>query len=160
MKSIYATIIVLLVANLVATIWFGVERNSLPTTQIESKNALPEHIDKHVRDELYERFVSAYNDRDYNAVYDLFSDSSKAQIDKKDILKTMDELVEYFDSIIQGGFSHSEFLGHQGDTKQFRLVYPVKFSENSKFGTSGKLYVTLAVRGGEHEVWGFNLRSE
>ena len=160
MKSIYATIIVLLVANLVATVWFGVERNSSPASKIESENGLPEHIDKKVRDGIYEQFVNAYNGRDYDAMYNIFSDSAKAQIDKEGTFQVLAQLVEYFDSIEQGGFSHSEFLGHQGDMKQFKLVYPVKFGKNSKFGTTGNLYITIAVRDGEYGVWGFNLRSE
>lgn len=160
MKSIYAIIISLLIANLVATVWFGVERNSSSASQIESKNGLPKHIDKQVINGIYERFVAAYNGRDYDALYDIFSESAKAQIDKEETVEVLTQLVEYFDSVVQGGFSHSEFLGRQGDMKQFKLVYPVKFGEKSKFGKSGNLYVTIAVRDGEYGVWGVNLRSE
>jgi len=159
MKSIYAVIIVLLVANLVATVWFGVTYQSVTTTQNKIENTLPSHMNKSVRDKIYEQFVSPYNDRDYEAMYDLFSPSAKAQIDKKETFNTLRQLVDYFDSVTEGGYSHSEYIGSQGDLEQFKLFYKVKFSEKSKFGTSGSLSITLAIRDDEYEVWGFNLRS-
>ncbi|MDO6561021.1 hypothetical protein [Paraglaciecola chathamensis] len=159
MKSIYAVIIVLLVANLVATVWFGVTSQPVTSTQNKVENTLPSHMTKNVRNKIYDQFVSRYNSRDYEAMYDIFSPSAKAQIDKNETFSTFLQLVDYFDSIVEGGYSHAEHLGTQGDLKQFKLFYSVKFSENSKFGTSGSLSITLAIRNDEYEVWGFNLRS-
>jgi hypothetical protein len=159
MKNTHALIIVLLVANLIATFWFGITSESANPIQDREEITLPSYINRDVRDRIYKRFITAYNNKNYEAMYDLFSSAAKAQIDKSETIETGHQLVDYFDSIVEGGYSHSQYLGAQGDLTQFKLVYAVKFSEKSKFGTSGKLSITLALRDNEYEIWGFNLQS-
>lgn len=162
MQSSQSVIIILLVANLVATIWFGAIKGAAPTnevTQSASVHNLPEMISSDVTLKIFNQFFTAFNAKDYDALYNIFGPAAKAQFDKTSSDEVLDKLSEYFDSIIEGGFTHSEFLGSQGNMSQYNLYYAVKLSEKSTFGTKGTLKVTIVVREKDYEIYGYKLNA-
>jgi hypothetical protein len=162
MQSTQSVIIILLVANLVATIWFGLqEKPALVQSNIEqaATHELPPLISSEERQKLYDQFVSAFNAADYDAIYEMFGASAKAQVTRESLEVELTKLNKWFHSVESGGFTHSEFAGSQGSVIYYQLYYAVKLSEDSTFGPSGTLTVTVAVQGNEYQVYGFGLDS-
>ncbi|MBU3068838.1 hypothetical protein KOI40_03345 [Aestuariicella sp. G3-2] len=164
MQASQAVIILLLVANLVATVWFGLndEPVTIATqTQTEktAEHELPAVITYEVRDRLYNRFVRAFNAKDYDALYDMFGPGAKAQFSKELANAEFQKLTKYFHSVEGGGFTYSELSGTQGNTKVYILNYAVTFPKSSELGTSGTLKITVAVQGGDYQVYGIRINA-
>lgn len=162
MQVSQSVIILLLVANLVATVWFGLNENpTYSPTQAEkaAEHELPSIINSEVRDNLYSEFMEAFNSSDYDALYNMFGPAAKAQFTKESAESEFRKLTKFFHSVENGGFTHSELAGTQGNTNIYVLYYAVMLSERSEFGTSGTLKITVAVQGGEYQVYGIMLNA-
>jgi len=162
-KPSQAVIIILLVANLIATIWFGISKDPVGEVNQFTKAAqheLPPVLSSEVRDEIFESFSQYFNAADYDSLYNMFGPVTKAQLTKETVTKELEKLVDYFHSIESGAYAYSELVGSQGSTNIFTMYYSVKLSEKSQFGTKGTLKVTVAVQGNEYQIYGIHLNSE
>ncbi|MCL1036277.1 DUF3887 domain-containing protein [Shewanella submarina] len=163
MQNSNIVIILLLVLNLCATIWFGALSNKGANDTVQMENItfeLPKLISEKVREDISSSIIENFNDRNYEELYNIFGPAAKAQISKEKSNEAMRKMVDYFDSIFTAAYTHSEKLSQNGDTQYLTLYYTVKLSERSKFGQSGTLKVTLAVRGNEYEIYGFRINAE
>ena len=163
MQPSHTLIILLLVANLVATIWFGLSsQTSSPVSTSTStvNHELPNAIDSEVRSKILDDFILNFNQKDLDGLYNLFSPAAQAQFSRESSDDTFNKLITYFISAKGGAYTHSEYIGSQGDLKQYNLYYAVKLDEKSVFSESGKLKVTIVVRGTEYEIYGIHLNSE
>lgn len=162
MQASHSVIILLLVANLVATVWFGL--NDVPASQPKQAakaavHELPSIVNSEVRGQLYDEFAKAFNAADYDALYNMFGPAAKAHFTKESAKTEFQKLTKFFHSVESGGFTHSELAGTQGNTNIYVLYYAVKLSESSEFGTSGTLKITIAVQGGEYQIYGIRLNA-
>ncbi len=160
MKASHAVIIVLLVANLVATIWFGFENRPLQRqSQIETiaRHELPEIITDEIREQIFETFKTEFNSKNFDALYGMLGEVAKAQLTKEDAYSTFEKLVKYFHSIEDGAYTHTELIQTQGNTSVYKLHYSVKLSEKSELGTKGNLKVTIGVQGEEFQIYGVRM---
>jgi len=159
-KTSQAVIILLLVANLAATIWFGVEKRNRPEPiqgTASSSHSLPALITDDVKEQILEEFKRLFNEGNFDGLYSMFGAAAQARFSKEASDQEFEKLKKFFHSVEDGGFSHSEFLGAQGDTNVYVLNYVVKLAETSEFGTKGTLKVTLAVHGDQYEIYGIRL---
>lgn len=72
MNASQSLIIILLIANLVTTIWFGLNNNTssrLSQAQQAATHELPEAVNSDVRERIYEEFSNAFNLQDYDSLY-------------------------------------------------------------------------------------------
>lgn len=162
MRSTQAVIIVLLVANLAATLWFGLSDTSAPIPgQIEkaAMHDLPPVVTAEVRKSLLDEFSRAFNSADYDALYDMFGHAAKAQFTKESADKEFEKMIKWFHSVEGGAYTHSELAGTQGNTNIYVMHYAVTLSDKSDFGTAGTLRITLAVQGSEYQVHGIHLNA-
>lgn len=162
MKLSQATIIILLVANLMATVWFGVNGKpiSKQTQFVEAvEDEFPSVLTAEMREALFKQLTNAFNGSDYEALYDILGSSAKAQISKESALKEFEKLIKYFHSIESGSYTHSELIRTKGDTSIYLMCYDVKLSEKSEFGRSATLKISLAVKGNEYQVYGFRINA-
>lgn len=162
MQVSQSVIILLLVANLVATIWFGLnEKNAPVQTQAEkaAQHELPSVVDSKVREHLYSEFAKSFNSGDFTALYDMFGPAAKTQISKESSDIELKKLAKFFKAVDSGAFTHSELAGTQGNTTIYVLYYAVKLPESSEFATTGTLKITVAVQGSEYQVYGIRLNA-
>lgn len=162
MQSSQSVIILLLVANLVATIWFGLNKEVHQSTSVAENAAtheLPPVVNSETRVNLYNKFAKAFNAANYDALYDMFGPAAKAQFTKETAFAEFVKLTKFFHSVESGAFTHSELAGTKGNTNFYVLYYVVKLHENSEFGTSGTLKITVAVQGSEYQVYGIRLNA-
>ncbi|WP_413662501.1 hypothetical protein ACG1BZ_14885 [Microbulbifer sp. CNSA002] len=162
MQPSQSVIILLLVANLVATVWFGLNERTAPVqTQAEktAEHELPLFIDSKVRVHIYNEFVKAFNAGDNDALYDMFGPAAKAQFTKESAETEFQRLTKIFNSVESGAFTHSQLAGTEGNTSFYVLHYAVKFPDESEFGTSGTLKVTIAIQGSEYQIYGIMINA-
>ncbi|QUM76805.1 hypothetical protein HWV00_11475 [Moritella sp. 24] len=161
MNNTNKTIISLLVANLTATIWFGVKDNDIPQNQNShgqvSNHQLPELITATVKSELLDTFITHFNAKNYDALYEMFGPTAKAQVDKEVAKKEFIKLTALFHGIKNGTFSFSEFAAQQGNATFYILNYTVKLSEQGDFGVTGDLKITIAIEGDQYQIYGIHL---
>lgn len=163
MKPTQAVIIILLVANLIATIWFGISKEPVGDVSQIAKSAqheLPSVVTSEVRDEILEKFTQYFNTADYDSLYNMFGPVAKAQFTKEAAITELKKLVEYFYSIESGVYTYAELVSSQGNTNVYTMYYSVKLSEKSEFGTNGTLKVTIAVQGNDYQIYGIRVNSE
>lgn len=161
MKSTQA-ILFLLVVNLIATIWFGVESTNQPNmsaASIENSHQLPSNITSEDLDKLFNQFRSTFNMKDHDALYALLGPATRARINKEDSDATLEKLVDVFHSIEKGGFEFSEFISSQGSVSKYALNYAVKFSSESQFGEKGILVISIAAQGNTFEIYRYELKA-
>jgi len=162
MKATQAVIIILLLANLGATIWFGTDNDIVPAqNQFEkaAQHELPPIITKSVRKKIYQDFAVSFNSANYDGLYNLFGSGAKAQFSKDEAYSEFRKLNKYFHSVEDGAYTHSELAGAQGNTNYYMLYYAVKLSEKSEFGTKGTLKITIAVQGSDYQIYGIRLNA-
>ncbi|MBQ0784414.1 MAG: hypothetical protein KBT66_09305 [Amphritea sp.] len=162
MQVSQSVIIILLVANLIATIWFGIDKEPTQSVSVAEKAAtheLPSVVNSEVRKDLYSKFAKAFNSANYDALYNMFGPAAKAQFTKDSADLEFQKLTKFFHSVESGAFTHSELTGTKGNTNIYVLYYVVKLAESSEFGTSGTLKITVAVQGGEYQVYGIRLNA-
>ncbi len=160
MKVTQAVIIVLLLANLTATIWFGTNNDVVPAqSQIEkaAQHELPPLISQSVRKQIYDDFAVLFNSGNYDGLYDLFGAGAKAQFSKDEAYVEFKKLNNFFHSVEEGAYTHSELAGAKGNTNYYVMYYAVKLSEKSEFGTKGILKVTIAVQDSNYQIYGIRL---
>jgi hypothetical protein len=163
MQPSQVLIILLLVANLLATFWFGISKDTGQTNPVNSQSMLqelPAIISPEIRNQILEDFISKFNNRDFDGLYNMLGPGARAQFTRESSDEVFKKLVTYFHSAQSGAYTHSEYAGSQGDARQFVLNYAVKLDKNSTFGQSGKLKVTIVIRGPEYEIYGVHLTAE
>ncbi len=162
MKETQFVIVMLLVANLLATIWFGIKDGSEPVvTQMtnSTESQLPKIINSSVKSDIYEKFSSAFNVRDYDALYNMFGPTAQLQFSRESAQAEFEKLAKFFHSVERGSFSYSEHAGKQGNLDLYVLYYIVQLSEKSEFGTKGTLKVSVAVEGADYQIYGIFLNA-
>ncbi|GAA0853899.1 hypothetical protein [Aliiglaciecola litoralis] len=162
MNPLNLLIIVLLILNLVATVWFGINQPQVqPIEAVRNKitHNLPGVVNASVRKQLVDEYIKHFNSQNLDGLYAMFSPAAKAQFSKQKSDETFTKLITYFRSVRDGAFTHSEFVGANGDTKHFVLHYALKLDENSDFSQTGTLKVTIAVRGTEFEIYGIHMNA-
>jgi len=159
-------IIVLLVANLLATFWFGFNGNAERASSLthnstsESVYSLPAVMSEGVRQKILKRFIEAFNVADYKALYELFGEEAKGQFSQQQLEQKFKKFIELFHAIDDGEFSYSEAGRNKGSTQTYILYYSLKFSEQSEIGRTGILKITLAVDGPSYQIYGIRLLSK
>lgn len=152
-------IIILLVANLSATIWFGVADNASkvePSITDVSVDTLPDVLNSDIRNSIVNRFEEAFNSKNYSGLYNMFGPLAQAQVSEEEVKKQFIKLNDLFGTVKDGAFSHSEFVGKQGSKKVYALNYVVKIPD-SDFTNKGTLKVTVGVEGSDYEIYGIHL---
>ncbi|MDP4530514.1 hypothetical protein Q9252_00085 [Marinobacter salarius] len=160
MQLAHSLIITLLLANLGATIWFGINKDSTPAVAQTTKNStheLPSSVGPDVRQSLYEGFSEAFNSSDFDALYNMLGPVAQAEVSRETVDKEFKKLIKFFHSVKGGAYSHSELVGSKGNTNIYVLNYSVKLPESSEFGTQGTLTITLAVQNDGYQVYGIRL---
>jgi len=163
MKPIHSVIIILLAANLAATIWFGTQSQNTISAKGKADTTvhnLPDAISSDVRKQLLEKFTVSFNNKDFDALYNMFGPAAKAQVTRESMDEQFNKLIKFFGAIEDGAFTHSELAKTQGSSKVYVLYYTVKLSKESQFGSTGNLRVTLAVQNNDFEVYGIYLNSD
>ncbi len=163
MKLSQALIILLLIANIFATVWFGINHPvSDESNQLEkaSQHELPKFITSDVIDGLYNRFSKAFNSRDYKTMYDMFGPAAKAQFSAVDAKEEFDRLIQFFDYLESGAYTYSELIKSQGSRNVYILHYWVEFSEKSQIGKKGDLKITIAIQGDDFQIYGIRINAD
>jgi hypothetical protein len=161
-----ALVVVLLLTNLSATVWFGQQnisaKNSLQissqnASQSTSDNQLPDIITPDIRRHLLSQFTYAFNKNDDQKLYDLFGSATKAKLTREDITSEFQKLRKAFHSIESGSYNYSTLAATKGNARVFVLHYEIEFSPQSEFGDEGELKITLAIRSDSYQVYGIRL---
>ena len=149
MRTSNKIIILLVSLNLVATFFFGVViyLTLTPSKPFEQtiNRSIPDVISAQVKSDILDRFISYFNAEDYNSLYDMLGVKAKSQssLDEKTI--EFARFTQFFDKIKQGTFNNAKFVGKQGNSTLYALIYKIELTEHSQLGDSGKLKVTLEV---------------
>ena len=157
MQRFQIVIVFLLVLNLVATLWFGINQGRVSPKERASLNALPSVFTDAEKARLYNRFQLLFNAGDFEGLYDLFSPIAKAQFSEEQAIKEFTRLKQYYDAVNSGAFQYSEFAGNKGSNNYYNLYFSVKFSDESGLGRSGLLKITVATDNYSYEVYGIRL---
>jgi len=142
--------------NLIATLWIGfkipshISSNTNEISQITTK--LPIYITKDVKKQILSDFIKSFNSGNKDIFYDFYSDLARMQMTKDDLSKSYNQLLDYFDGVEEGSFSHYEYSGQQGNLRIFTLNYSVKLSKKSKFGQLGELIITITDDGNDYGI--------
>ena len=161
MQAPWTLVIVLLITNLLATVYFGMREqqpSQSPIQQVQSTgDELPAVINTRVKQALYDRFVEGFNKADYDGLYNMLGPVARAQFSREQTIEQFEKLVRYFQGIEEGGFTHSELANTQGSTRIYVLYYSVRFAQGSELGEKGTLSISVAVKGTDHEIYGIRL---
>lgn len=163
MKPIHSVIIMLLVANFAATIYFGTqERQNIEASESSSASIhnLPAIITPEARKLELNKFSKAFNTKNMDDLYNMFGPAAQAQISREDIVKNFGNLINYFGSIEGGAYTHAELSETIGNTSVYILHYKVKLSKESKFGATGDLRITIAVQEDDYQIYGIHLNTD
>jgi len=163
-QSTQSVIIILLVANLLATFWFGTQKApphapapTAPAAAQQPAQQLPEFLNEDVRNALLNQFITAFNNEDYAALYAMLGPAARTQIDEEETIEEFRKLAQFFHGVEEGAFTHASLTAAQGNTRVYTLNYLVKLPESSEFGVKGRLTITLAVQGDSFQVYGIRL---
>lgn len=149
-------IALLLVANLAATIWFGITNKSSSAGQVSTVQG-DKLVDEATKQKLFDKFKVAFNMRDYDAIYDMLGPVAKNSVERKKIKEEFQKLIRYFRRIESGAFSHSESIGKERGFRAVTLNYQVRLSEDSEFGQKGHLKISVLARDDQIEIYGIRL---
>jgi hypothetical protein len=153
-------IILLLAANLVATVWSNLgEDADDDTAAVALALPLPKIVSAALKEDLLEEFIDHFNDGDFDELYDMLGPAAQAQISEEALETRFEKLAELFDSIEEGAFSHSLLVGTQGNTRIYQLYYELKLSEDSELGEQGTLQITLAIEGEDYQIYDLALQA-
>jgi len=133
-------------------------RPSKLASKTSDQENLPDYLTKEVRKEIYKKYEEAFNSRDYDSLWNLFSDLAKSRMNKNEIDKSHDKLLDMFGEVSNGVFTYYEFLGRQGNLRTFVLHYNIDLPE-SKFGNRGELKITIPDDGTEYGIFGSNMQA-
>ncbi|MCP4050891.1 MAG: hypothetical protein GY730_09330 [bacterium] len=158
MKSTQWIIIVLLIANLTATLWFGINKpvmmNSDPLEQ-NAQHLLPKLITSEIINNLYDNLAVLVNSKDYKSLYNMLGPTARAQLNSVEFVKQMNKFFSFVNIVESGAYSHSEFLESKGSTRIYALHYLLRYSEESQIGEKGKLKIIIAVEDEKYQIYGF-----
>ena len=162
MTSVNKVIISLLVANLIATVWFGLTpaknpSSQIPMTESVKKHELPNVISSSVKAELLNTFIAHYNDQDYSSLYNMFGPVAQSQLSEEQMLIEFKKMTKFFGNVESGSFKFAEFSSQHGSSLVYILNYNVRLSDKSEFGENGDLKITIAVEGDDFQVYGIRL---
>ncbi len=146
----------LLLVNVGATVWLVAEVSSAPSPigAPAQTEPLPAYITKEVRQRIYDDVRRAYNSRDSELIWNLFSELARAQMNRKELEDSYKQLWEWFGDVEDGTYSHYEFVGKRGNMKAFNLYYVVSLTDQSKFGNKAELKIMIADDGSEYGIFG------
>lgn len=151
-------IALLLVANLAATVWFGLNHHSHRALS-DSPIKKDQLIEPAERQRLFDQFQSAFNKHDYDTIYGMLGPLAKRKVDKATIKTEFEKLIRYFKRIESGTYTHSDRIESQDEFQAVTLNYRVRLSEKSEFGQKGSLKISLIIRNDHTEVYGIRLTS-
>lgn len=151
-------IVLLLAANLIATLWSAGGDDAGETAAVALAPALPKIVSAELKEELLEEFIDYFNDGDFDEIYDMLGPSAQAQVDEDALQNRFEKLADLFDSIEAGTYSHSLLVGTQGATRIYQLYYRLKLSEDSELGDLGTLQITLEIEGEDYQIHDLSLQ--
>lgn len=152
-------IVLLLAANLVATLWSGMGTDdAADAAAVAVTPPLPKIVSAELKEELLEEFIEYFNDGDFDEIYEMLGPSAQAQVDAEALQARFEKLAELFDSIEDGAYSHSLLVGTQGATRIYQLYYELKLSEDSELGDQGTLQITLEIEGEDYQIYDLSLQ--
>ncbi|HEY3487232.1 MAG TPA: hypothetical protein VGL10_04140 [Gammaproteobacteria bacterium] len=152
-------IILLLAANLIATVWSRLGSDNDAEAITGMALPLPKIISPELKEELLEEFIDDFNDGDFENIYAMLGPAAQTKVSEEELELKFEKLAELFDSIEAGAFSHSLLAGMQGNTRIYQLYYDLRLSEDSEFGERGILAVTLAVEGEDYQIYDLSLNA-
>jgi hypothetical protein len=151
-------IILLLAANLVATLWSKLDTDTGAETAALTP-PLPKIVSAELKEDLLEEFIDYFNDGDFDELYAMLGPVAQAQVSEEALENRFEKLSDLFDSIEKGAFSHSLLVGTQGNTRIYQLYYELRLSEDSEFGEQGTLQITLAIEGEDYQIYDLALQA-
>jgi hypothetical protein len=153
-------IILLLAANLLATVWAQLAKDADEEAVAAAMVLpLPKIVSAELKEDLLEDFIDYFNDGDFDELYSMLGPAAQAQVSEDAVETRFEKLAELFDSIETGAFSHSLLVGTQGNTRIYQLYYELKLSEDSEFGEQGTLQITLAIEGEDYQIYDLSLQA-
>ena len=145
----------LLAINLLGTFWL-INKVSEQPSKLVSKSKhqedLPDYLTKEVRKEIYKEFEEAFNSRDPDSFWYLFSDLARSSMNINETKKTYNNLLDLFGEVSNGVFTYHEFLETHGNLRTFSLHYNVDLSEEAKFGNKGEVIIVITDDGEEYGI--------
>lgn len=149
MRSSNKIIILLVSLNLAATVFFGIVNHlsMKPPKPFEKPviQELPDFISTKIKNDILDRFIMHFNAEDYEGLYNMLGPNARAEFSQQEKATEFARFSKFFHSIKQGAFSNFQFVGRQGDSTLYALIYSVELSEHSELGNRGKLKVTIEV---------------
>jgi hypothetical protein len=159
-NPILYVIIILLAVNLLGTFWLINKVHEQPRKLVSKstdQESLPDYLTKEVRKEIYKKFEEAFNSRDHDKFFNLFSDFARAQMDQSQANASYDHLLSIFGEVSNGLFSYYEFVERQGNLRKFNLYYFINLPDKP---LKGKLRITITDDGKEYGIIGVNMNTE
>lgn len=152
-------IVLLLAANLVATLWSKTGADAEDgAASAAIAPPLPKIVSAELKEDLLEEFIDHFNDGDFDDIYGMLGPAARAQVDERALESRFEKLADLFDSIEDGAYSHSLLVGTQGATRIYQLYYDLKLSEDSELGHEGTLQITLAIEGEDYQIYDLTLQ--
>jgi hypothetical protein len=148
-------IILLLIGNLCGTFWLI----SRTTTKAQPVTTSNETIDKNTIIKEFDKIVTVYNSGEKEAIWNMFSDYAKAQMDKENSIKAIVNLKDTFGNIEKGTYMYQEFSGKQGNLSFYKAYFTVELLD-SKIGDKAILAITMSSDGTLNELVGFHLNTK
>ncbi len=154
-------IVLLLTANLAATLWanLGEDEEGQDSAVAALAVPLPKIVSAELKEDLLEEFIDCFNGGDFDDLYAMLGPAAQAHVSEEAVESLFEKLSELFDSIEEGAFSHSLLVATQGNTRIYQLYYELKLSEDSEFGEQGTLQITLAIEGDDYQVYDLALQA-
>jgi hypothetical protein len=150
-------IVLLLAANLVATLWSRIDAATGADGDVAA-SPLPKIVSAELKEDLLDDFIDYFNDGDFDEIYDMLGPAARSQVDEDTLESRFEKLAELFDSIESGTYSHSLLVGTQGSTRIYQLYYSLRLSEDSELGPEGTLQITLAIEGEDYQIYDLSLQ--
>ncbi len=148
-------ITILLVANLCGTFWL-ISKDATGSQQAAVSN---ETIDKKAIIKTFDKSVAIYNAGEEEAIWNMFSDYAKSQMEKEGSIKALIGLKDMFGNIEKGTYMYQEFTGKQGNLS-FHKAYFAVDTLDSKIGDKAILAITMSTDGTMNELVGFHLSTK
>ncbi len=149
-------IIVLLIANISGTFYLIFQNSTSKTSLItqNDKTELPIDLQSpSQKRKLFEDMKIAYNNNNYDALYNMLDALIQNQITKSSIIETTTMLKGIVGNIEKGVYSHFEVIKNNQGMYQFRLFYRLTVTKGE-----ATLFITIGQQGNEkYRIFGWNL---
>jgi len=130
-EIIVFVILTLVVVNFITSIVGNVKTTEDEIAEIEETKELPSEITREFLDKIVYNVKTEYNRSNWDGVYDIFGDYSKAQLSVKDVSQGFNKLKTAIGKINTYAYSHYIYEGDGNNAEWFEIHYKCRF-DNGK----------------------------